>query len=257
MRRRASGFSVSRLVLVATAFLLAIGATRAADWPQWLGTERDGVWREAGLAEIGDCAQEARDQLLALFTGFVLLQQQVAEPLLKPIDFVQRGVLRQIREQPYLLLGFEVMTMAPHQRHQSTVLRTGRVDLAPASQEVVVDETDHMEAVGDDESVGEVELDDGAIDRRQVHADDTNLIFALQGNEIGLQRGFRASQSEVVNAMILQIAEGRGVPFFPGEEVFVDAQDLGTNWRVRRSSGSHPPYPNTGHLCQRGDPLLV
>jgi hypothetical protein len=52
---------------------------------------------EAGLAEIGDCAQEARDQLLALFTGFVLLQQQVAEPLLKPIDFVQRGVLGHTR----------------------------------------------------------------------------------------------------------------------------------------------------------------
>jgi hypothetical protein len=96
----------------------------------------------------------------------------------------------------------------------------------------VVDETDHVEAVGHDESLGEVELDDGAIDGGQVHADDTDLVFALQGYEIGLQRGFRTPQSDVVDAMILQIAEGGGVALLPGEEVFVDAQDLGTNRRM-------------------------
>jgi outer membrane protein assembly factor BamB len=44
---------VSRFLLSAAA-LLALLTTRAAsarDWPQWLGPERDGVWRESGLID--------------------------------------------------------------------------------------------------------------------------------------------------------------------------------------------------------------
>src|SRR5712691_12426022 len=36
------------VVLVPLALLLALPA-RADDWPQWLGPQRDGVWRESGI----------------------------------------------------------------------------------------------------------------------------------------------------------------------------------------------------------------
>jgi outer membrane protein assembly factor BamB len=40
------------LSLASAAFmLLAAGAARADDWPQWRGPQRDGVWRETGLVE--------------------------------------------------------------------------------------------------------------------------------------------------------------------------------------------------------------
>src|SRR5215831_18142404 len=57
---------------------------------------------------------------------------------------------------------------------------------------------------------------------------DANLVFAFQGKEIGFQSGFRAPQSDVIDTMILQIAEGSGITLLPGEEVLVDAQNLGT-----------------------------
>jgi outer membrane protein assembly factor BamB len=38
-------------LLVIAAFSVGAGAARAADWPQWLGPQRDGVWRETGLVE--------------------------------------------------------------------------------------------------------------------------------------------------------------------------------------------------------------
>src|SRR4051812_25351224 len=47
--------AIMRYVLAAA--LLVAGATtlilpvHAEDWPQWLGTKRDGVWREGGLVE--------------------------------------------------------------------------------------------------------------------------------------------------------------------------------------------------------------
>jgi len=49
MQRRSSRFMVSPTILLATVILLSIGSTHAEDWPQWLGGERDGVWRETGL----------------------------------------------------------------------------------------------------------------------------------------------------------------------------------------------------------------
>src|SRR6266498_4568085 len=40
-----------RLALLTGLLSLAIPALRADDWPQWLGPERDGVWRETGILE--------------------------------------------------------------------------------------------------------------------------------------------------------------------------------------------------------------
>src|SRR5260370_24520181 len=31
--------------------VVATGRVRADDWPQWLGPQRDGVWRESGIVE--------------------------------------------------------------------------------------------------------------------------------------------------------------------------------------------------------------
>ena len=36
-------------ILPLVALLLALPAARADDWPQWMGTDRDGVWREQGI----------------------------------------------------------------------------------------------------------------------------------------------------------------------------------------------------------------
>src|SRR3954462_1871572 len=39
-------------VLVSMLFLdLVGGAAQADDWPQWLGPQRDGVWRETGILD--------------------------------------------------------------------------------------------------------------------------------------------------------------------------------------------------------------
>jgi outer membrane protein assembly factor BamB len=37
--------------LLAVLLLSSLGAARADDWPQWLGPQRDGVWRETGILE--------------------------------------------------------------------------------------------------------------------------------------------------------------------------------------------------------------
>jgi outer membrane protein assembly factor BamB len=39
------------ILFAGTVFVCSAGGSRADDWPQWLGPERDGVWREKGLLE--------------------------------------------------------------------------------------------------------------------------------------------------------------------------------------------------------------
>jgi outer membrane protein assembly factor BamB len=40
---------LSFLAIVTAVFIGSVGAARADDWPQWLGPQRDGVWRETGI----------------------------------------------------------------------------------------------------------------------------------------------------------------------------------------------------------------
>jgi len=42
-------FGVSKSLVFAIATLVLIGTVRADDWPQWLGPNRDGIWRETGI----------------------------------------------------------------------------------------------------------------------------------------------------------------------------------------------------------------
>jgi len=140
-------------------------------------------------------------------------------------------MIGQLRRQAEFLIGFQVMAVAPHQRDQSAVFGAGRIDLSPAGQEVLVDEADHMKAIGHDHRLGEMRFDDGAVDHRQIHADHPDLLFAFQGKKIRLQGGLGAAQGDVVDAVVLQIAEGGGVALLAGEEMLVNAQDL---WAKRR-----------------------
>src|ERR1700731_1706982 len=93
-------------------------------------------------------AQEARDQDLALPAGAMLFQQQVAQPLLKPVDEFQGGMFSQVGGELELLLGSQIVAMPAHQRQQPAVLAGDGIDLAPAVQEVMVDDADDVEAVG-------------------------------------------------------------------------------------------------------------
>src|SRR5258705_329643 len=46
---RMLSFSIRLLAVVAV--VLGIVVARADDWPQWLGPQRDGVWRETGIVD--------------------------------------------------------------------------------------------------------------------------------------------------------------------------------------------------------------
>src|SRR5215831_16799539 len=42
---------LSRTLLAGLTILLGVSTGRADDWPQWLGPQRDSVWRETGILD--------------------------------------------------------------------------------------------------------------------------------------------------------------------------------------------------------------
>ncbi len=94
-------------------------------------------------------------------------------------------MLGQVGGQTQLLIGSQTVT--PHQGKQSTVLGSDAIDSAPTSQEVMVNDTDHMETVGHAARMGEVEPHQSPVVGSQVHAYHSHVGFALQALEIGFQ----------------------------------------------------------------------
>ena len=94
--------------------------------------------------------------------------------------------------QAKLLIGSEVVTVAPHQRHQAAILGSDAIDVSPQQgREVVIDDADQMEAVGHNACVGDAQADQRTVVRRQVHAHHAHLGLAFQLLKVGLQREVR------------------------------------------------------------------
>ena len=62
-----------------------------------------------------------------------------------------------------MLRRTEVMAVAPHERDQSTVLRSDRIDLFPRRKEVMVDGADDVKTIGDDAGLRKVTLHQDAV----------------------------------------------------------------------------------------------
>ena len=75
----------------------------------------------------------------------------------------------------------------------------------------MVDDADHVEPVGDDARVGEVQADQRAIVGGQVHAHHAHLGFAFQALKIGLQRKLGTAQDDVIDLVISQVTQRGGV----------------------------------------------
>jgi len=105
-------------------------------------------------------------------------------------------------------------------------------DLAHEIHEVLLDHTDDVEAIGDDPGVGEVTTDQGTVGAAQIHADDTDVFFAVEPTEVSVEILWIPAFDDIENAVGPEVAEGRGEPgspsmpgSFPVDGVFIDTED--------------------------------
>ena len=115
--------------------------------------------------------------------------------------------------------------MSTHERQKSSVFSARRVQLLPDFEEVVVDESDNVKAIGDDLGVWEETTCDPAVGFGEVHDDDSHLKLVKKPLKRALERKFGAPEEDIVNPVFGKVAEGGGVSFLTGKEVLVDAKD--------------------------------
>src|SRR3989441_1743845 len=82
---------------------LVVAGAKADDWPQWLGPQRDGVWRETGILERfpeGGPKVRWRTKIRAGYSGpavaegrVYVMDRQVAPGAKKPANDFARGTI--------------------------------------------------------------------------------------------------------------------------------------------------------------------
>jgi outer membrane protein assembly factor BamB len=113
-----------RFFLFFQAAIFWTGAARADDWPQWLGPQRDGVWREKGLMEKFPAGGPKVLWRMPLGTGYsgpavadgklyVMDRQRAAGPDGKPMRPTRKGILGNER-----VLCFDAATGKPLWKHE-------------------------------------------------------------------------------------------------------------------------------------------
>ena len=98
--------------------------------------------------------------------------------------------------------------------------------------EVLLDDSDDVEAIGDDLGVGEVPADQGPVGGAQIHADDADVFLAFESGEVGVKVLRVTAFDDVEDPVGSQVAEGGGelgCPSLAGalamDGVLVDAED--------------------------------
>src|ERR1700760_1905917 len=109
--------------------------------------------------------------------------------------------------------------MAADERDQTATLAPYRIEFFPASEEVMIDDADHVETVRHDLGLGKVFADQRTVDRSQIHAHHSHRVLSLEPFQVVLQGRFRTSQHDVVDFVAAEIAESRGIAFTAGEEM--------------------------------------
>lgn len=77
-------------------------------------------------------------------------------------------------------------------------------------EEVLLDDANDVEAVGDDPGVGEVLSDQGPVGTAQVHADDADVFLAFEGGEVGVEFFRSPSFDDIEDLVSPEVAEGGG-----------------------------------------------
>jgi len=147
--------------------------------------------------------------------------------LFKIPNDTERRDFGEIVLEPGDLFWFEILGVTAHEGEKASVFSACGIKLLPDLEEVVVDESDNVKTIGNDLGVREETPCDPAVGFGEVHDDDSDLIFVKKPLERALESEFRASEEDIVNPVLCEVAEGGSITLLAREEVLIDAEDSG------------------------------
>jgi hypothetical protein len=119
----------------------------------------------------------------------------------------------------------EVVGAFAQSGEQASVVLDLRGDPAGQFHEVMEDEADDMEAIGDDFGVGEGAGDESPVRTGEIDTDHPHLVAALETSQIGTQIRFAAPRDDVEDAVVFEVGEGGRKAQALVEGVFINAED--------------------------------
>lgn len=105
----------------------------------------------------------------------------------------------------------------------------------PDLEEVVIDDANDMETVGNDFSVAEIFAGNTPVGLGKVHHHDPDFSFVRQLVKGRSEGRFRAPKDDVIDFMAAKVTKSRGIALFAGKEVLIDTEDPGA--RIILASG--------------------
>ena len=120
------------------------------------------------------------DEAKTLFLGFVLLVHELADLVKVLIERFENGVLGEEFMEPLRLSGVESRRLLTHGREVAAmVLEFGNQETCELD-EVMIDDSDDVEAIGNDTGVGKVSLNESSVGTGKVDANELNTVPALE-----------------------------------------------------------------------------
>ena len=178
---KAVGSSLDELHLAMEALGDAVVFAEAPHAGDGLHPVREGLGQglqrlEGTVFEFVDMPQKFLDEARTLFLGFVLLVHELADLVKILVERFENGVLGEELLEPLLLPGAESRRLLTHGSEVAAMVLELRGQEACELDEVMIDDADDMEAIGDDTGVGKVSLDESSVGTGEIDADELNTL---------------------------------------------------------------------------------
>ena len=188
--------------------------------------QRDEGFKAAGC-KLLDEGEELSGQRAAFPASAVLLIEEGSQAVHLIVEGFEGWIgCEEFLEADFLSRREALGTHAQDGQGAAMVLDVGS-DLAGEVHEMLDDNTDDMEAVGNDPCIGEPFADQGAVRAGEVDADDSDALAAAEVFEEGDHIGGRSAFDDIEDLVVLEVAEGGGKALAFVEGVLVDAEDGG------------------------------
>ena len=135
---------------------------------------------EGTVFEFSDMPEEFLDEAKTLFLGFVLLVHELADLVKVLIERFENGVLGEEFLEPLLLFGIESRRLLAHGREVAAMVLEFRNQEACELDEVMINDSNDVEAIGNDAGVGKVSLNESSVGTGEVDANELNTVPALE-----------------------------------------------------------------------------
>ena len=164
---------------------------------------------QPAVAQSADEPEQLGDVAAAGLFGLALQAQQSPELFLEFVDRLQDRMGLEEAKQPGTSGRIEPVAPSAQDTEPSAIPAERRAQLPGKFEQMLSDQPDGVESVGDDDGAREPAPDECAVAVGQIDANHAHPLAPTQARQIRPELGFAATGAQVENPVVLEVAKGR------------------------------------------------